>query len=303
MITDPIGDMLTRIRNANQALHETVEMPTSGMKREIARILHEEGYIDAFAVAKGETHDTLVVTLRYGPSRERVISGLKRVSRPGRRVYAKKDRPAPRARRDGRGHPEHLARRDHRPPGPGAGRRRRGRLLCVVSREQDRKEADPRPRRRHGRDPARAPSPCMVRRAISRSASRPTMTVTQEDGQVVVARPDRPGRSPRAARAHPDARRQHGHRRHPGLREAARDPGRRLPRGAQGPRPRDAARLQPRRHGEGARRHHASRCRSRPRSSSRGSPSSASARSPPRSASGARPSRTRARASATRAST
>jgi len=85
--------MLTRIRNANQALHETVEMPTSGMKREIARILHEEGYIDAFSVSKGDTHDTLVVTLRYGPSRERVISGLKRVSRPCRRVYAKKDRP------------------------------------------------------------------------------------------------------------------------------------------------------------------------------------------------------------------
>jgi small subunit ribosomal protein S8 len=63
------------------------------MKREIARILHEEGYIDAFAVSKGDVHDTLVVTLRYGPSRERVISGLKRVSRPGRRVYAKKDRP------------------------------------------------------------------------------------------------------------------------------------------------------------------------------------------------------------------
>ena len=93
MTTDPIGDMLTRIRNANQALHETVAMPTSGMKREIARILQEEGYIDAYAVSKGETHDTLVVTLRYGPSRERVISGLKRVSRPGRRVYAKKDRP------------------------------------------------------------------------------------------------------------------------------------------------------------------------------------------------------------------
>ncbi len=68
-------------------------MPTSGMKNEIARILQEEGYIDAFACRKGETHDTLVVTLRYGPSRERVISGLKRISKPGRRVYAKKDRP------------------------------------------------------------------------------------------------------------------------------------------------------------------------------------------------------------------
>ena len=93
MVTDPIGDMLTRIRNANTALHETVAMPVSGMKREIARILKEEGYIDDWTIAKGETYDTLTLTLRYSPSRERVISGLKRVSKPGRRVYAKKDRP------------------------------------------------------------------------------------------------------------------------------------------------------------------------------------------------------------------
>jgi small subunit ribosomal protein S8 len=93
MVTDPIGDMLTRIRNANTALHETVAMPVSGMKREIARILKEEGYIDDWTVTKGETFDTLTLTLRYSPSRERVISGLKRVSKPGRRVYAKKDRP------------------------------------------------------------------------------------------------------------------------------------------------------------------------------------------------------------------
>jgi len=93
MITDPIADMLTRIRNANQALHHTVEMPSSGMRKEIARILAEEGYIDAFGVTRGDTFDTLVLTLRYGPSRERVISGLRRVSKPGRRVYAKRDRP------------------------------------------------------------------------------------------------------------------------------------------------------------------------------------------------------------------
>jgi small subunit ribosomal protein S8 len=93
MVSDPIGDMLARIRNANMALHETVAMPMSGMKKEIARILKEEGYIDAFGVTRGDSFDTLVLTLRYGPSRERVISGLRRVSKPGRRIYAKKDRP------------------------------------------------------------------------------------------------------------------------------------------------------------------------------------------------------------------
>ena len=93
MVTDPIADMLTRIRNANQALHVKVEMPSSGMRREIARILEQEGYIEGYQVAKGEVHDTLVVTLKYGANRERVISGLKRVSKPGRRIYARKDRP------------------------------------------------------------------------------------------------------------------------------------------------------------------------------------------------------------------
>jgi small subunit ribosomal protein S8 len=93
MVTDPIADMLTRIRNANQALHLKVEMPNSGMRREIARILEQEGYIEGFQVDKGEVHDTLVVTLKYGANRERVISGLKRISKPGRRIYARKDRP------------------------------------------------------------------------------------------------------------------------------------------------------------------------------------------------------------------
>jgi small subunit ribosomal protein S8 len=93
MVNDPIGDMLTRIRNANQALHETVAMPTSRMKHEIARIMAEEGYVDGYRVAKGDAFDVLEVRLRYGPNRERVISGLKRVSKPGRRIYAKRDRP------------------------------------------------------------------------------------------------------------------------------------------------------------------------------------------------------------------
>jgi len=90
--TDPIADMLARIRNANKALHEEVRMPTSRMKESIARILVEEGYVRDFRIEKGESFDTLVVQLKFGRNRERVISGLRRVSRPGRRVYARNDR-------------------------------------------------------------------------------------------------------------------------------------------------------------------------------------------------------------------
>jgi small subunit ribosomal protein S8 len=92
MLTDPIADMLTRIRNANKALQDTVVMPTSRAKVEIARLLKEEGYIRDYRVEKGESFDNLVLELKYGRNRERVISGLKRVSKPGRRIYARKDR-------------------------------------------------------------------------------------------------------------------------------------------------------------------------------------------------------------------
>ena len=88
MLSDPVSDMLTRIRNANQALHEKVSMPTSKLKEEIARILAAEGYIDGYEVAGIGARRTLAVTLRYGSSRKRVIEGLRRVSSPGRRVYA-----------------------------------------------------------------------------------------------------------------------------------------------------------------------------------------------------------------------
>ncbi|MDH4176126.1 MAG: 30S ribosomal protein S8 [Thermoleophilia bacterium] len=92
MLTDPIADMLTRIRNANRALHESASMPTSGMKEEIARLLKQEGYIKDYRVVEAEPVGQLVIELKYGRSRERVITDLKRVSKPGRRVYAKKDR-------------------------------------------------------------------------------------------------------------------------------------------------------------------------------------------------------------------
>ena len=92
MLTDPIADMLTRIRNANNAMHETARMPTSRMKEEIARLLKEEGYIRDYRVEKGESFDTLVVELKFGRNRERILTGLRRISKPGRRVYARKDR-------------------------------------------------------------------------------------------------------------------------------------------------------------------------------------------------------------------
>ena len=94
MLTDPIADMLTRIRNANKAMHDSASMPTSKLKEEIARLLKEEGYIKDYRVEQGEglPYRTLVIELKYGRNRERVITDLKRVSKPGRRVYARKDR-------------------------------------------------------------------------------------------------------------------------------------------------------------------------------------------------------------------
>jgi len=92
VLTDPIADMLTRIRNANKALHDTVEMPTSRLKEEIARLLKEEGYVRDYHVQKGESFDTLVVELKFGKNRERILTDLRRVSKPGRRIYARKDR-------------------------------------------------------------------------------------------------------------------------------------------------------------------------------------------------------------------
>jgi small subunit ribosomal protein S8 len=105
MHTDPIADMLTRIRNANKAIHESTQMPTSRLKEQIAQILKEEGYISDFHVLsadefnakqpdkkKHRAYGTLVIELKFGRNRERIITDLKRVSKPGRRVYARKDR-------------------------------------------------------------------------------------------------------------------------------------------------------------------------------------------------------------------
>jgi small subunit ribosomal protein S8 len=90
-MTDPIADMLTRLRNANSAYQDSVTMPYSKVKARIAAILQQEGYIGEWSVADAEVGKNLVIALKYGASRERSIAGLKRVSKPGLRVYAKKD--------------------------------------------------------------------------------------------------------------------------------------------------------------------------------------------------------------------
>ena len=90
-ITDPIADMLTRIRNANNAKHDTVDVPASNMKKAIAQILLEEGYIKNFQLIDDGTQGVIRITLKYGAGKEKVISGLRRVSKPGLRVYAGAD--------------------------------------------------------------------------------------------------------------------------------------------------------------------------------------------------------------------
>ena len=92
MVSDPVADLLTRIRNANLARHEKVTVPSSKLKVEIARLLQEEGYIEGFEVVPDGSFQVLTITLKYSESRERVIKGLKRISKPGRRIYAKHDR-------------------------------------------------------------------------------------------------------------------------------------------------------------------------------------------------------------------
>ena len=89
MVTDPIADMLTRIRNANQMRYKEVEVPASKLKLEIARILKEEGFIVDYKVKKNEVQSIIVLYLKYSDKKERVITGLKRISKPGLRVYAK----------------------------------------------------------------------------------------------------------------------------------------------------------------------------------------------------------------------
>lgn len=90
-MTDPIADMLTRVRNANSAFKESASMPSSRKLVEVARIMKEEGYIEDYKVTAATPQDSLEVVLKYGPKKQRTITGIRRISKPGLRVYAKKD--------------------------------------------------------------------------------------------------------------------------------------------------------------------------------------------------------------------
>ncbi len=89
-MTDPIADMLTRVRNANTARHDTTTIPASRLKEDIARILQEEGYIRSYKYLEDQKQGMLLISLKYGGGRERVIAGIKRISKPGRRIYVNK---------------------------------------------------------------------------------------------------------------------------------------------------------------------------------------------------------------------
>ena len=91
-VTDPVADLLTRVRNANSASHTAVEVPASTLNMEIVRILREEGFIRSYDILRDRKFPTAKLLLKYGPKREKVIDNLKRVSKPGLRVYAKRDK-------------------------------------------------------------------------------------------------------------------------------------------------------------------------------------------------------------------
>ena len=139
MLTDPIADMLTRVRNANTAMHDEVRMPSSKQKIALAKILEQEGYIGGFEVAPATAGpgDVLTIRMKYSPERARTISGLRRISTPGLRVYRKADSVPPRPRRTRRGRPVHQPRADDRPRGaPPQGRRRSPVLRLVIGHQE-----------------------------------------------------------------------------------------------------------------------------------------------------------------------
>src|SRR3954463_13226134 len=257
-MTDPIADFLTRIRNGIQAAHETVDIPASKLKIELARILREQGYIDGYEVeAPTPEHpgEIVRITLKYTDDRRSAISGLRRVSRPGQRRYVAANG-IPKVQ-GGMGttilSTSSGVMTGHEARQQGVG----GEVVAEgwwSRREPDRQAAHPLARRRHRDGRAR-------RRARRRSEGRalraraPRHEDRADRRRAAGEPPDQSRRAPRPPRAHTLAGLQHGRGRHERLHEDARDPGRRLPRAAEGQGPRAGARLLAPRAGEGARRH------------------------------------------------
>ena len=130
-ITDPIADMLTRIRNAGNARHASVDVPASKMKKAIAQILLDEGYIKSFEVVEGNTQGIIRIALKYVDGRQKAITGIKRVSKPGLRVYAGAQE-LPKVLRPWCCHRFHVERRHDRQEGSRAERRRRSSRIRLV---------------------------------------------------------------------------------------------------------------------------------------------------------------------------
>ena len=207
-MTDPIADMLTRLRNANQAYHDSVSMPYSKLKAGVAEILKQEGYITSFDVAEpdeGEVGKTLTINLKYGRNRERSIAGVRRISKPGLRVYAKQHRPAQGARRPRRR--DHLDQPGaaHRPSGQPEGRGWGSPRLRLVTRDQEEKTAMSRigklpvpvpsgRRRRDRRAPVTVKGP---KGTLSHTVAAPITVENGEDGVLEVKRPDDERQQPR----------------------------------------------------------------------------------------------------------
>jgi small subunit ribosomal protein S8 len=181
MLTDPIADMLTRIRNANVAMHDQVKMPSSKQKLALAKILQQEGYISGFSTSPSPTGpgEVLTVEMKYSPDRDRTISGLRRVSKPGLRVYSRRHGRAPRPRGPRCGRPVHQPGADDRPRGAQAQRRRRESSAS----SGDAGEAESPDMSRIGKAP-----PSLSRAASTYRSSDRTVTVKGPKGTLSAAR-------------------------------------------------------------------------------------------------------------------
>ena len=300
MATDPYCRLLTRIRNANQETRTRLSMPTSRMKEEIARILKQEGYIEEYRVVAAEPVASLVIDLKFSRDRRRVISGIKRVSTPGRRIYARR-RPAPEGSRglgiDLSMFTGGITGRE----AAGARHRRRSDRVRVASLSCE-------PNREEGpsRSPPASPSTCRRRGTPSHRSARDARAARAcTDADRAGGRspdrlaPHRARRRPRAARPDADVAREHGRRSHEGVREAPGDPGRRLRARLSRARTSSSRSVTRTRSRSLPGRESASTFPSPPRWSSRAPTSSSWARRRPRYARFAPRSRTRARASVT----